>query len=196
MMARARRRVSCSRGQSLVEFAMVLPLLLVLVLGIVEGGYALLHQHIASKLSREGSNLISRDATLMDAATALKSMSSAAIDFDNGSKVIFSVIKDVATIGASNYDKPVLYQRYEYGTLAAQSTIATAGSGSFGGAPDFVAANSDNDTSLQITNLPPNLITRGGLLYVAEIFTTHPLITPLSGFGITMPSTLFSIAYF
>jgi hypothetical protein len=45
--------------------------------------------------------------------------------------------------------------------------------------------------------LPPSLdVTRGGLMYVTEIFTTHNLITPLDRFGVTLPNTLYSIAYF
>ena len=61
------RRLRHERGQSMVEFAMVLPFLLVIVLGVVEVGYALLDQHIVTKLAREGANLISRDATLQEA---------------------------------------------------------------------------------------------------------------------------------
>jgi hypothetical protein len=34
------------------------------------------------------------------------------------------------------------------------------------------------------------------MLYVTEIYTRHDLITPLSGFGVTVPGTLYSIAYF
>jgi hypothetical protein len=34
------------------------------------------------------------------------------------------------------------------------------------------------------------------MLYVTEIYTSHPLITPLDRLGITLPSTLYSIAYF
>jgi TadE-like protein len=185
-----------AEGQSIVEFAIVMPLVLILALGVIEASYALLHQHVVTKLTREGSNLISRDTSLGDAATAMQHMSSAPVDFTNGSKLIFSVIKDVATTGTSNFGKPVLYQRYAFGTLAAQSTIHTRGSGSFGAAPDFEAANSDNDTRLQVTNLPPNLITTGGMLYVTEIYTAHPLITPLDRLGIRLPSTLYSIAYF
>ena len=45
-----------------------------LSLGVVEVGYALLDQHVVTKLTREGSNLISRDVTLQDAATAMQSM--------------------------------------------------------------------------------------------------------------------------
>ncbi len=36
----------------------------------------------------------------------------------------------------------------------------------------------------------------GGMLYVTEVYTRHPLITPLDRFGITLPQTLYSIAYF
>jgi hypothetical protein len=89
------RRLRHERGQSMVEFAMVLPFLLVIVLGVVEVGYALLDQHVVTKLAREGANLISRDATLQEAETALRSMSGRPINFADGSKVIFSVLKQV-----------------------------------------------------------------------------------------------------
>ena len=40
-------------------------------------------------------------------------MSSRPVNFNDGSsKVIFSVVKKVATAGATNYNKAVLYQRY------------------------------------------------------------------------------------
>src|SRR6202140_824517 len=106
-------RSHSSSGQSLVEFAIALPLLLVLVLAVIETGYALLDAHIVTKLTREGSNMISRDTTLSDAVTAMRSMSSRPVNFDDGtSTLILSVIRLVATTGAINYNKPVLYQRY------------------------------------------------------------------------------------
>jgi hypothetical protein len=186
-----------SRGQSLLEFTLVLPLALLLVLGVVEVGYALLDQHVVTKLAREGANLISRDTTLQDAALAMSTMSSRPVDFDNGSKLIFSVLKRGGTTGTSNFDKLILYQRYEYGSLSASSTVLTAGGGSYAGPPNYEASNSDNNTGLQITNLPGNLVAvRGGLVYVAEIFTSHELITPFDRLGVQVPSTLYSIAYF
>src|SRR5690242_1073276 len=111
LSARLRR----TNGQGLVEFALILPILLIMVLGIVEAGYAMLHQHVVSKLTREGSNLISRDITLQDAGTAMKTMKTPPVDFDNGSRLIFSVLKKVATTGVVNTDKVILYQRYEFG---------------------------------------------------------------------------------
>lgn len=196
-MMRMTRRLSSSSGQSIVEMALVLPLCLIMVLGVIEVGYALLDQHVITKLTREGSNLISRDVTLQDAGVAMQTMVTRPVDFTNGSRLIFSVLKKVSTTGTNNYDRVILYQRHEVGTLAATSTLQTAGTGAFGSAPEYTALNSDNDTRLRITNLPVNLdIVRGGLLYVTEVYTQHPLITPLDRFGITVPATLHSIAYF
>ena len=80
-------------GQSVIEAGIVLPLVLLVVLGTVEVGDALLDAHSVTRLSREGSNLISRAITLQDAALAIQTMSSAPVDFSNGSKLIVSVIK-------------------------------------------------------------------------------------------------------
>jgi len=184
------------RGQAVVEFAVCLPLIVLLLLGVVEVSYALLDQHVITKLSREGSNLISRDASLQDAAVAMTKMSTRPVDFSTSSRVIFSVIRQVETAGASNFGKPILYQRYAYGGLAGTSVLATRGGGSFGGPPDYQASNADNDTNLQITNLPAGLLVNGGMLYVTEIYTRHQLLTPFDRFGVTIPSTLYSIAYF
>jgi Flp pilus assembly protein TadG len=191
-----KKGLSSSSGQSIVEFALILPLVMVVLLGVIELSYALLDEHVVTKLTREGSNLISRDTSLRDAATAMRSMSTRPVNFDTSSKVIFSVVRRVATTGASNFNRDVLYQRYEYGALSATSQLTTRGTGSFGPAPDYQAANSDNDTSLQLTNLPSNLLITCGGLYVTEIYTTHTLITPFDRFGISVPSTLYSIAYF
>ncbi len=184
-------------GQSLVEFAVILPLVVVLALGVCEAGYALLDQHVVTKLTREGSNLTSRDVTLQDAAAAMRSMTTRPVDFDNGSRLILSVIKKVATSGSANYGKVIVYQRYEYGSLSASSALRTAGTASFGGAPNYEASNSDNNTNLQITNLPASLsLVSGGMMYVTEVYARHQLITPLDRFGITLPARLYSIAYF
>ena len=195
MNTRLLRKAICSSGQSILEFAMVMPLVLVLALGVIEFSYSLLHQHVASKLTREGSNLLSRDISPWDAGQTLQSMTSKPLDFANGSQLIFSVLKRVATTGVPNTGKVILYQRAEFGTPVKASLLAHAG-GSFGIAPDYIANNSDIDTSLQVTGLPPGLVVLGGMVYVTEIWTRHPAITPLTGLGIKLPDTLYSIAYF
>jgi hypothetical protein len=187
-----------ARGQSIVEITILMPFILAVALGVIEFGYALLDQHVVTKLTREGSNLISRDTSIDDAVTAMTSMSTRPVDFSTRSRIIFSVLKKGSTTGSANYDKVVLYQRHEYGSqVGSGSALQMRGSGTFGAAPNYIAANSDSNSGLQISNLPSYLdVTRGGLVYVTEIYTTHDLITPLDRFGVTVPNTLYSIAYF
>jgi Flp pilus assembly protein TadG len=191
-------RLRSSRGQGLIEFALLMPLILGVALGVIEVGYALLDQHVVTKLTREGSNLISRDVTIDDAATAMTKMSSRPVNFSTGARLIFSVLRKGATTGTTNYNQIILYQRYETGALTGfSSKLTTRGTGSFHGAPNYDAFNSDTDASLQLSPLPANIqMPTGGLLYVTEIYSSHPLITPLDRFGVTVPSTLYSIALF
>jgi len=182
-------------GQSIIEFALTLPLLVLLALGVVDVSYALLDLHVATSFSREGSNLISRNTSMQDAITALRQMTSRPINLEDGSsKIILSVVRRIATPGAGNYDRDILYQRAEYGTLAASSRL-TGGGGAFGPAPDFQALNPDNDAGLRVGNLPVTM-TRGEMLYVTEVFTVHAPLTPLDRFGVHLPAQLYSIAYF
>jgi hypothetical protein len=191
-------KIGCPKGQSLVEFALTMPLFLLLGLGIIEIGYALYDQHVITKLTREGSNLISRDTTLQDAGTAMNSMANAPVDFTtSNSKLIFSVLKRVSNPSAANYNQVILYQRSQLGSFSAQSVLSTAGAGSFGAAPDYIANNSDNDTNLRVTNVPASLVINlGQMAYVTEIYSQHNLITPFNRIGMSVPTTLYSIAYF
>jgi hypothetical protein len=188
-------RAGGATGQSLVEFAVVLPFLVLVAFGVIELSYALLDLHVVTSFSREGSNLISRNTSLKDAVTAMRSMTSRPLNLDDGSsKIILSVVRRVATPGAANYDRDILYQRTEYGTLAAQSRL-TGGGGAFGSAPDYQALNPDDDAGLRIGNLPVTL-TRGGTLFITEVFTRHTTLTPIDSFGLIVPDRLYSIAYF
>lgn len=60
-----------TRGQAVVEFAMVLPLVLFLLLGMLEVGNALAVGHTLSRLSREGANIASRGTSLDTVLTVL-----------------------------------------------------------------------------------------------------------------------------
>jgi Flp pilus assembly protein TadG len=208
MDAQDRTGTCSSRGQGAVEFALVLPFLVLLALGVLEISFLLLDQHIVSRMTREGSNLISRDEIkppLSTLAASMQSMANRPVDFSgSNSKLIFSVLTTCGTGSAfcssgSNSNHVILLQRYELGTLAASSKFLTLGSiaGAFKSAPYFDATNPGNNTNLQITNVPSNLtINAGQIVYVTEIYSRHPLITPLGNFGIRLPSTLYSIAYF
>lgn len=185
-----------SSGQILAEFAMMLPLFLLLLLGIIEISFLLYNQNVVIKLAREGSNLISRDATLQEASNAMASISSFPMDFSsNRSRLIFSVIHQGTT--GINAGKPILYQRFTIGGLSASSALVTQGTGSYGGPPDYIAINADNDANLQITNLPANVILQdNGFFYLTEVFSSYVPISPFQNFGFKVPEILGASAYF
>jgi Flp pilus assembly protein TadG len=194
-----RRSLRDESGQSMIEMAMIMPLIVTLALGVIELSYALLDQHVVTKMTREGSNLISRDSSPAFAAQALQSMRTGNVDFATATKVIFTVVKRPATTGAPNYDTNIVYQRYTYGASVGSGSAITCGActGNLGSAPDYTAPNSDNNTALRVTGgVPANSISTGGMLYITEIYSSHPLITPFDRFGISVPTSLYSIAYF
>lgn len=191
---RACSRLRSDRGQSIVEFAICMPLLVVLVLGVVETSNALMSQHIITKTAREGSNMISRETRLTDAGTALQNMSSTPGAFSSTTKVIFSVLMRSQT--GTNSGSLVLYQRHQVGNLSLPGSRLN-GSGSFPAANDYTATNPNNDAGLRVTNAPAGIASvPGGMIYVTEVYTTYTPMTPLNNFGITVPSVLYSIAYF
>jgi hypothetical protein len=182
-------------GQSLIEFAIVLPMLVLLVLGVVELSYGLLDMHVATSFSREGSNLISRNTSMQDAVTAMRTMTSRPLNLDDGSsKIILSVVRQINIAGVANTGQTILYQRTQYGTYPGASHFS-GGGGAFGGAPDYQAVDPENDTALRIGGLPVTL-EPGGTLYITEVFTRHLTLTPLDRFGVHVPTSLYSVAYF
>jgi hypothetical protein len=196
--ARVRRsRLASERGQSMIEMAMVSPFIVVLVLGLIELSWGLLDQHIVTKLSREGSNLISRDSTLDEAAAAMRAMSTGPIDFSSRSKATFSVIKWLDMPGAANDNTIVMYQRFSFGSAPGTSRFSCSCSQSdFGSGPDYIGTTWSTNAKYRVTGVPAGALTKGSSLYVTEIWTQHDLITPFNRFGFSVPTSLYSIAYF
>ncbi|MFN8009076.1 MAG: TadE family protein [Terriglobia bacterium] len=185
---------SCNHGQALVEFAIVLPFLLLLALGVIEFSYAIYAKHVVIKMAREGSNLISRNTSLVDAGTIMTSMANTPVDLNsNHSLMIFSVIR----IGSvTNVNKPVLYKRRVMGSLSGYTSIlSTSGTCNFVSSSDY--ANSAVDGCLIAGGLPAGVVVpNSGQLYMTEVYNTHNYLTPAGNFGISSPNTLYANAYF
>lgn len=187
-------RIHSSRGQSIVEFAICLPILLLLTLGVVETSNALMSQHIITKVAREGSNMISRETRMTDAAQALQTMSSNPSTFNATTKVIFSVLMRSQT--GSNNGFLVLYQRYEFGNASLPGSRLN-GSGSFNSANDYTANNPNNDGGLRVTNAPAGIAQDpGAMIYVTEVYSAYTTITPVRNIGVPIPTVLYSVAFF
>jgi Flp pilus assembly protein TadG len=58
-----RRRQPRSRGQSLVEFALVIPIFLLLLFGLIDGGRLVYQHSVLSQAAREGARLASVEAS-------------------------------------------------------------------------------------------------------------------------------------
>lgn len=198
-ITRTYRRLRADRGQSIVEFAVTLPLMLLVSLGVVETSNALMRQHVATKMAREGSNMISRNTELADAGNALRAMTQNPAEFSTKSLVIFSVLMRSQT--GSNNGQIVLYQRYQLGNGALGGSRLNGSCSTCTAANDYTAQNPNNTTSLRVTNAPPNIITvPGGMIYVTEVYQKFDTMTPIQGLGgimrIPLPQVLYSIAYF
>jgi Flp pilus assembly protein TadG len=195
--APSKRRWLDQSGQTLIEAALVMPFLVLVAMGVVELGLTIRNEHNVIRLTREASNLISRSTPIATAATAMTSVESGSVDFSSNSQLIFSVVRRGATVGSANYNTLILYQYYSFGSSSLASKLTTKGTGSFGGAPDYIALNSDTDTSLQVTNAPAGLAPNvGDESFITEIYSTNALVASLAMFGVTVPTQLYSIAYF
>jgi len=189
------------RGQSLVEFAMVLPLMLLMALGVIEVAYALYADHLIAKLSREGSNLISRQTYLQDAENALLAGATAPLNLNSSSgKIIFSAVT-IGSAGANN-GQIIIIKRRTVGSLSGKSVVdgsTSPPSSSYNGAPDYTAKDSNNDTAIRGAPTLPNglVLGIGQVLYVTEIFTSRGDVTPFSRFyKWALPTSLYAAAYF
>lgn len=78
MKCRPYARLSHSHGQSVVELALVLPLLVVLLLGLVDLSRAIQAHNIIANMSREGASQAVRTATSIDPQKIMNSLANTA----------------------------------------------------------------------------------------------------------------------
>jgi len=178
-------------GQALFEFGVTLPILMALVLGVIEFGYALFQVQLVTSMAREGSNLIARQVTINDAEAALRTMSGL-VRFDANSTLILSVVR--LGVGGANNNVPIIVQRRSVGAFAASSVLGDPPQSAYQGSPDYNAYNPDDDPSIRVSGVLPNgfTLTPGESVYVTEVFTQRTSIVPF----MPLPAMLHASAYF
>jgi len=178
-------------GQALFEFGVTLPILMALVLGVIEFGYALFQIQLVTSMAREGSNLIARQVTINDAEAAIQTMSGL-VRFDTNSTLIFSVVR--LGVGGANNNVPIIVQRHTMGAFAASSVLGDPPQSAYEGSPDYNALDPDNDETIRVSGALPNGLTLmpGESVYVTEVFTQRTSIVPF----LPLPATLRASAYF
>src|SRR5271170_4769207 len=93
-----------ARGQAAAEFAVVAPLLLVLVCGAIDFGRALNDVQILADLTRQGSNLASRGTPLNESSAAVVSGASGLDLVHFGDVISTSVTNENGTYKISGQD--------------------------------------------------------------------------------------------
>jgi hypothetical protein len=190
-------------GQSLTEFGIVLPVLIALILGMLELGWALYQSQVAASIAREGSNLISRNVTFQAAQQAIISVGNVGPVrtgvADPNTKVFFSVIR-LGTTGSNN-NVAIIAQRFSWGGLTASSKLGNPAQNRYNSPastpadPNYNAIDPANDATIRMTAgaLPGGItLAAGDTFFVTEIFTRRTSIAPF----IPLPATLYAPAYF
>jgi Flp pilus assembly protein TadG len=100
LMVRARER-----GAAAVEFALVLPVLVVILLGIIDFGLAMNAQAVTANAAREGARTASLGGTSSEASAAAKSATVSLLNTDSSNPSVTVTCRTPAnTTCASGYD--------------------------------------------------------------------------------------------
>jgi hypothetical protein len=169
-------------GQALVELALIMPMLMIFVFGIVDYTRALYDQEVITNLAGEGSSMASRNADLTDSVAAV--WSDADIDMAGKGCVIMT---SVASPSANSYKV----------TQQAHSTICNSpASSKIGCAPPPSSCGNATIPALVQTVIQsstnPNV-------YITEVFFNFSPVTPVGSFlhaSNFLPSQLYAVAYY
>ncbi|MEN8144347.1 MAG: TadE/TadG family type IV pilus assembly protein [Gemmatimonadota bacterium] len=156
-------------GQSLVEFALIVPLMAVILFGLVEVGNAFTVAHGLSTISREGANIAARGTQLDTVLTVVMATGSEfGLPTRGGS---------IATEVTVQSGVPMVTAQTASSGYAGQSRIGALG------AP--------------ATQLSGIGLSEGTTHYVVEVFFDYQSITPLSNFvSDVVPSPIYERAVF
>ncbi len=174
-----RTRLQHRSGQALVEFMFVAVMLLLLVFGLIDFCRAISTRLVITNLSREGSNLASRNTPITNAVQAVID-ADAPLDIDTHGRVIITAVANDANGNC------IITNQFAMGGIAAFDAESRVGLGI--GTPA---------KSGWIPTTTPSLPVANQTVYVTEVFYEFKAVTPVGQFlSFTLPSPLYDVAYF
>jgi hypothetical protein len=164
------RLLRSDSGQGVAEFALALPVILVILLGMVEFSHAYDRVHGLAGLSREGANIAARGSALSEVLTTVVANGETLDMAGNGGAIVSRVVIEggqpvvLAQVSSLGYDSSSRI-------TAADSTAA-----------DWIAMAG---------------FAEGSTHYAVEVFLTYEPVTPLAGLvEAVVPSVLYERAVF
>jgi Flp pilus assembly protein TadG len=159
-------------GQAALEFALLAPLMLVLLLMVIDFSRAIHDMQVMAGLSRQGSNLASRGTNLSNSAAAVIS-GDAPLNLGTNGEVIVTSVANI------------------------NSTYTITGQASQGGTSNTSKVGTGVGSQATIPSSAAGMLQPGQTIFITEIFYTYTPITPLANLlSIVMPSNLYEVAYF
>jgi len=162
-----------ARGISMLEFALILPILLTLLLGVMDFSRAIQFNNIISNMSREGANLASR--TLQSSASIISVLhfTAAPLDMKNHGIMYISKIKGVD--GGNNTVIAVIDEQQRSqsseGKMTLNSRLWTCNAWTTGSACIIPTATAGRTVTL------PFPLAIGGEVYFVEVVYEYPPVT-------------------
>lgn len=173
-------------GQALLELALIMPMLLVFVLGIVDFTRAIYDYEVITNLSGEGSSAASRNTSLTETVSDVINYAGSDINMtSNGCVVVTAVSSPDGTsfkIGANGQ---------------AISVPCNSASSKIGCAPPTSGCGTARNLPTQVQAVLQNSASQ--TVYITEVFYTFAPITPIGYFlhnNTLLPSQIYSVAYY
>lgn len=195
-LAGSRRTASRGRrGQSVIEFAISLPFLILIVVGTFAVGMLLDRHMTVTQLVRNAGNMFARgiDFSLeANKAVVLRAATSMNMTTNGGDGVVFLSLVVIAPPGSGNNEGlPVIAQRYVIGdSQVANSQVGSPPVNADGTVPNFF---NDLNARATIPTSITNVLGANERVFVSEVFhQPKQLLFP----GIVAPEMMSSIAYF
>jgi len=157
-------------GQGVAEFALALPVILVILLGMVEFSHAYDRVHGLAGLSREGANIAARGSALSEVLTTVVANGETLDMTDRGGAIVSRVV-------------------VESGQPVVMAQVASVG---YEGYSRITAADSTAANWIALAGFA-----EGSTHYTVEVFLNYEPVTPLAGLvEAVVPSVLYERAVF
>jgi hypothetical protein len=165
-------RLSDNQGASLIELALLLPILVVLAFGVIDFGRLIHARLVVTNVSREGGSLACRD--LKSPADLISMLQSSATPFDLKNQGRIYVIKIKAGYDATTHVLPYIAIKNYDGSYNVSSSIT----GSVGDPPGGLSSALYDHLRYKTANKTSDI----SEINVVEVFYRYTPITPLPNF--------------